>query len=46
VVQPLIPPTCFGIEAETIVAKQIYPIIYRQYQRVLKQVIRDIGKKS
>ena len=23
--------------------KQIYPIIYRQYQSVLKQVIRDIG---
>ena len=23
--------------------KQIYPIIYRQFQSVLKQVIRDIG---
>ena len=24
--------------------KQIYPIIYRQFQSVLKQMIRDIGK--
>ena len=24
--------------------KQIYPIIYRQYQSFLKQMIRDIGK--
>jgi hypothetical protein len=24
--------------------QQIYPIIYRQFQSVLKQMIRDIGK--
>jgi hypothetical protein len=45
-VHPLFPSTYFGIDAEIIVAlfHKVLPITYFQFQKVLKSLIKSIGK--